>query len=442
MDLTQVNPIQSILLNRRAERVKGLYSCCSANEYVLRAVMRRSIRCSMPALIESTANQVNQFGGYTGMKPEDFIAFVERIAHEEGLPSASLLIGGDHLGPLTWAGLPADTAMENARRLVSDCVLAGYIKIHLDTSMRLGGDDPYGRLPDGIIAQRGASLCAAAERAFAEYRRKCPTAAEPVYVIGSEVPVPGGALQNESEVAVTSADDCKNTLDEFHAAFEKADLHHAWKRVVAIVVQPGVEFADESVVEYHREPAQQLVGMLDSVDNLVFEGHSTDYQPAERLREMVEDGICILKVGPALTFGLREGLFALECIERELTPLYGFQLSGLRKNIDRAMLEKPAQWERYYHGTEEQMALARAFSYSDRVRYYLPETDVQASIRRLMQNLDSIPIPMTLISQYLPMQFRAVQSGAVENRPEDLLIDHIGNWIDDYLYATTGGITA
>lgn len=437
-----MNPIQKILRDSHRGRIRGLYSCCSANEYVLRAVMRRAIRYNAPALIESTANQVNQFGGYTGMQPADFIAFSRRIAAEEGLPPAMLLVGGDHLGPLTWAKLPAEQAMEHAERLVAFCVYAGYVKIHLDTSMLLGGDDANRRLPDRVIAQRGARLCAAAERAYAERRRLIPEAVEPVYIIGSEVPIPGGALQDESGVRITSPEDCRNTIGAFDEAFHEAGLSDAWERVVAIVVQPGVEFADESVVEYRRAPAQQLVSVLNSFGNLVFEGHSTDYQPAKKLREMVEDGIRILKVGPAMTFGLREGLFALECIERELRTICGFRPCALRKTIDRVMRENPQQWERYYHGTAEQITLARAFSFSDRARYYLPERQIQASIRHLMQNLNRVQLPLTLISQYMPLQFHALQSGDVENRPENLLIDHVGNWIDDYLYATTEEITA
>ena len=51
------------------------------------------------------------------------------------------MLGGDHLGPYVWRAEPADEAMAKARDLVRDYVAAGYTKIHLDASMRLGGDD-------------------------------------------------------------------------------------------------------------------------------------------------------------------------------------------------------------------------------------------------------------------------------------------------------------
>jgi D-tagatose-1,6-bisphosphate aldolase subunit GatZ/KbaZ len=227
--------------------------------------------------------------------------------------------------------------MPRALELVRGYVLAGFSKIHIDTSMRLADDDPSARLPDETIARRGAELCAAAEDAFAVFRTAYPGAPAPVYVIGSEVPIPGGAMENEETVAVTKPEDCKATLEAFQAAFTRRGLKDAWDRVIALVVQPGVEFADESVVEYDRAAARDLTASLDAWPGLVFEGHSTDYQSKERLREMVEDGIAILKVGPALTFALREGLFALERIEAELGRLRPFPASAFRDTLEWAM---------------------------------------------------------------------------------------------------------
>ena len=437
MDTMQAtNPIQTIITARKTARQRGIYSCCSANEYVLRAAMRRAKASDTPVLIESTANQVNQFGGYTGMRPADFLLFVERIAKEERFPLERLLLGGDHLGPLTWANMPEAEAMARADTLVNDYVLAGYVKIHLDTSMRLGDDDPTARLSDEVIASRGARLCAVAERAYAKRLEQVPNAVPPVYVIGSEVPIPGGATQNEDAVSVTLRADCMQTLTAFGAAFRQAGVTKAWRRVVALVVQPGVEFADQSVVEYDPDAAQSLMAALSDTDGVVFEGHSTDYQSKQKLFELVSDGVAILKVGPALTFALREGLFALASIENELAALCGFEISDLRAVMDRVMLEKPAQWQKYYHGDRAYIDLARAFSFSDRIRYYLPEPEIQSAIQRLLTNLNAVEIPLTLLCQYLPQQYAAVRAGNIQNRAEDLLIDHIGDRIDDYLFAT------
>ena len=53
---------------------------------------------------------------------------------------------------------------------------------------------------------------------------------------------------------------------------------------------------------------------------MVFEAHSTDYQTDAALAALVADGWGVLKVGPGLTFALREALFALAAIEDELVP--------------------------------------------------------------------------------------------------------------------------
>lgn len=435
MKTTTQNPILDLLHNRRFHREKGIYACCSANEYVIRAALRRAKANDTVVLVESTANQVNQNGGYTGMTPAAFRQFLDRLAAEEEFPGEKLFCGGDHLGPLTWTQLPEAQAMTRAEELIRSYVLAGFSKIHIDTSMRVADDDPNQRLSDETIARRGAQLCRAAEDAFVRYRELHPEAPAPAYVIGSEVPIPGGARENEDSVAVTSPADCEATLAEFRRAFDAAGLDGAWERVAALVVQPGVEFADDSVITYDRAAARDLMACLNRHPGLVFEGHSTDYQPRERLRELAEDGVAILKVGPALTFALREGLFALEQIERELYGVRDFPCSHFRAVLEQAMLEDRSQWVNYYHGDLPRKRYARAFSYSDRARYYLVNPRVQAAERTLLANLDSAHIPMALLSQYMPVQYARVQGGALLPKAADLLVDRVGDCIDDYLYA-------
>ena len=428
------NPISELLQKRGQNREMGLYSCCSANEYVIRAALRRAKDRDTVVLVEATANQVNQNGGYTGMTPVAFRAFLNRLAEEENFPIDKLLCGGDHLGPLTWTHLPEAEAMKNAGELIRSYVLAGFFKIHIDTSMRLADDAPNERLSDVVIAHRGAQLCRIAEEAFAQYSAWHPEAPAPVYIIGSEVPIPGGAQENEDSVTVTAPEDCEATLSTFRAAFCSNHLEAAWERVVAIVVQPGVEFADESVIEYDRTAAHSLTEHLKRHPNLVFEGHSTDYQPRQCLRKMVEDGIAILKVGPALTFALREGLFALEQIERELYGMMDFPCSHFREILEQVMLEDQGQWAKYYHGSMPEKRYARAFSYSDRARYYLTTSKVQGALL-LLDNVNTAGIPMALISQYMPVQYARVHVGILPPKAEDLLMDRVGDCIDDYLYA-------
>lgn len=429
-----MHPIQKIVQAQKQGRTAGIYSCCSANEFVLLAALERGKQRNTPVLIEATANQVNQFGGYTGMKPSDFYAYVQTLIARTGIDPAQVILGGDHLGPLTWTALPEMQAMEYARELVRQFVLAGFTKIHLDTSMRVADDDENARLSDETIARRGAELCAVCEQAYAERRQAYPDAEAPVYIIGSEVPIPGGAQQAEDGVGVTRPEDCLATYHTFRQAFEAHGLADAWTRVVGMVVQPGVEFGNDEVFAYDSAAAQDLTALLKQLP-VVFEGHSTDYQPPEALRSMVRDGIAILKVGPALTFGLREALFALECIERELLRGSGVPMSDFRATLEYQMLQNDGNWKKHYHGDEHQLALARKYSFSDRCRYYIGQPEVVAAIDKLFANLREYPIPMNMLHQYMPLSYKKVRDHEIPLDPKALAMDGIAAFMEDYEYA-------
>ena len=358
-----MHPIQKIITKHKSDSHAGIFSNCSANEYVLRAVMRKAKKHKLPALIEATANQVNQFGGYTGQTPDMFAAWLYELAKKEDFDTSMLILGGDHLGPLTWSstpGLSEEEVMAHAEKLIHDYVLAGFTKIHIDTSMRLVCDDKDKPLSDEIIAKRGARLCQVAEEAFTKREGLAAEAQSPVYIIGSEVPIPGGATESEEGLHVTSPEDCKATIAAFKDAFYKRGLAEAWERVVGVVVQPGVEFGEDDIFVYNREKARDLCQAIKD-GPLVFEGHSTDYQPRQALREMVEDGIVILKVGPALTFALREALFALENIEKIMLRGRSVILSGFADTLETAMLEAPGNWNKHYHGDGFKQRINRAY---------------------------------------------------------------------------------
>src|SRR4051794_22781395 len=120
--------------NRNGQHV-GMYSVCSAHSRVLDASMRQAKDDGAMLSIESTSNQVNQFGGYTDLTPSRFKNFVFSLATQAGLPPERILLGGDHLGPYPWRKQSSVQAMEKACDLVRDCVTAGYLKIHLDASI-------------------------------------------------------------------------------------------------------------------------------------------------------------------------------------------------------------------------------------------------------------------------------------------------------------------
>jgi len=430
------HPMLNIVESQKNGISKGIYSACTASAYVIEAVLERALKDNEYVLIEATANQVNQFGGYTGMKPKDYMKFVLDLAKKVKFPEEKIILGGDHLGPLTWMGDNEAEAMEKSKDLLREYVLAGFTKIHIDTSMKVLDDDKNTPLDTAIIAERGAILCSVAEEAFKELLKTNPEAFPPVYVVGSEVPIPGGAQEEEEGLQVTKVADFDGTVETFKNAYYRHKLQDAWTRVIAVVVQPGVEFGDETVHEYNREEAKKLVASLKKYPGILFEGHSTDYQTKYGLKEMVEDGIAILKVGPALTFALREGLFALNHIENELFKYNAdIDLSRFIDTLDTAMVKSPSNWKKHYHGTPASIKYARKYSYSDRCRYYLPVETVREAEELMINNLKTRQIPLTLVHQFMPLQYSKIRAGILKNDPEALLKDWVVNCIDDYLFA-------
>ncbi|MEF9961980.1 MAG: class II D-tagatose-bisphosphate aldolase, non-catalytic subunit [Erysipelotrichaceae bacterium] len=434
--MSKSNPLKQIVAKQKQGIKVGIYSACSANEYVIKAVLQSAKRDHSCALIEATANQVDQNGGYTGMTPLDFRNFVYKIGDEINLSHDRIFLGGDHLGPLTFAGKNEAEAMADSKELVKHYVSAGFTKIHIDTSMKVASDDVNVRLSDEIIARRGASLVRVCEDTYQELLKHNPDAIRPVYIVGSEVPIPGGAQEANQGMQVTKVDDFKATVKAFEDAFKKEGLHEAWNDVMAVVVQPGVEEKDDGCSEYDRDAAKDLMAAIKDFPSLVFEGHSTDYQTKYKLRELVEDGVGILKVGPGLTYAMREGLFALANIEETIYHGSGKQTSNFIDVLETAMLKDPKNWNKHYHGDDNALWYKRKYSFSDRARYYMPDANVEMAKALLIKNLRDMEIPLGALSQFMPIQYTKVRNGQISKDPEALIIDRIVDTIDEYLFAS------
>ncbi len=429
------NLLDEIVLAQKRGKSRGIVSICSSHPWVLKAALSCAESGTTPPgngpiLIESTCNQVNQFGGYTGMTPAVFVAQAHALALENSLPTERLVLGGDHLGPSVWQNEPALSAMQKSADMLRAYVQAGYTKIHLDASMRLADDDSSRPLDLELVAWRTAWLAMAAESACAELGPECQGKLR--YVIGSEVPIPGGAQVHEQGVSVTKVEAARRTLEITQAVFMAEGLEAAWERVIALVVQPGVEFGDDFVLDYQPEAARNLKLFAETTP-FVYEAHSTDYQKRENLRDLVRDHFAILKVGPALTFAFREAVFALAMLENEL--ILPEKRSNLIQVLEEVMTRQPEHWQKYYPGDEATQRLKRKFSRSDRIRYYWSNPQVQSAFGQLLQNLREKTLPPALLIQFLPMQREKVHSRQLDATPEALIIDKINSVLEDYAFA-------
>lgn len=416
-----------LLGSQRVGGQVGVTSVCSAHPLVLEAACREAKRAGTAVLVEATCNQVNQDGGYTGMTPADFRAFVLGIGGRVGFAAERVILGGDHLGPNPWKALPAEEAMAKAEAMVAAYVAAGFRKIHLDCSMGCKGEPAA--LADAVVAERAARLAKVAEATASAAGLPAP-----VYIIGTEVPPPGGATHEIQAIEVTAPQAAERTLAVHREAFAVAGVSGALERVLALVLQPGVEFGNANVVIYDPPAARGLSRALGRLPGLVFEAHSTDYQPTEALAALVDDGFAILKVGPGLTFALREALYGLDAIARELRVGHGEPLPAV---MERLMLAEPGNWRSHHPGTPDEQYLQRHFSYSDRIRYYWTHPEAVAAVDRLMAKLEAVSIPETLVSQYLGRLYPAVAAGSLPARPRELCLAAIDQALAPYRVAAT-----
>jgi D-tagatose-1,6-bisphosphate aldolase subunit GatZ/KbaZ len=423
--------LRDIIRRNRSGDVVGVCAVCSAHPELIATAAGEARANNSILHVESTSSQVNQHGGYAGQTPEQFAGLVRSITQNAGLSSDRVLLGGDHLGPFPWRREPVSLAMHKAHALVRACVLAGYQKIHLDASMACSDESAFG-LDERTVAERAAALCETAENAF----RELPVHSPPLlYVVGTEVPAPGGESSADEALSVTPASHVQSTLRAFQLAFAEHGLENAWERVIGLVVQPGVEFGEWNVFDYDRGKAASLSLALPASPQLVYEAHSTDFQLATGLRQLVEDHFAILKVGPELTFAFREAIFALCAIEHEMLRTKAEQVSRVREALEAAMLRNPSYWRDYCHGDENELRISRFYSYSDRCRYYWFQPELQAQVELLMKNLNDHPPALTLVSQYLPQEYDAIRAGVLRPLPSHMIRHHIAEVLHKYAKA-------
>lgn len=374
-----------VIARSRAGERAAIPSVCSAHPEVLEASLRLARSLGRPVVIEATSNQVNQDGGYTGQAPADFAAMVDALADKAGLDRAQVVLGGDHLGPQAWRALPVEEAMAKAAAMVRAYATAGFTKLHLDCSEGCAGEPA--QLSDAQTVPRAAALARAAGEAVGAVGPE-----RLLFVVGTEVPPPGGARAGEHAIAPTTPEAARATLDAHMEAFGGIG------RIGGLVVQPGVEFGALEVQHLPMDRDPGLRGAVAHHQGVVLEAHSTDYQRAAAFPRLAELGFAFQKVGPALTFAWREGIYALD----RLAQVAGWIDRDLSETMESAMLADPRHWQRHLDAAAGNLRLQRHVSYADRIRYYWPRPDAQAAITRLRGALSGRRLPDPLLHQGFP----------------------------------------
>ena len=358
--------LRDIIRRNRAGDPVAIPSVCSAHPDVLRASMALAVELDRQIVIEATSNQVNQDGGYTGMTPADFVRYAYGLAKDAGADPSHLVFGGDHLGTQTWRRMEAKDALAKADEMVRDYVAAGFGKIHLDCSEGCAGEPA--QLGDDVTSARSARLA----------RVCCEQDPDLLFVVGTEVPPPGGArLNEEGDIPPTSPEDARDTLQAHDLAF--ADMA---EKIGGLVVQPGVEFSPTAVHALPMERDPRLLDALKDHPNVCLEAHSTDYQDPAVYPRLAALGFAFQKVGPALTFAYRKALYALDQLRLDK--------GGLQAAMEEIMLGDRSNWQSHYSGDAQSLYHQRHFALADRIRYYWPQPKAQAALQDLMSDLDRV----------------------------------------------------
>ncbi|MEJ6391984.1 class II D-tagatose-bisphosphate aldolase, non-catalytic subunit [Gymnodinialimonas sp. 2305UL16-5] len=414
-----MSELDRIITANRTAGGPPLPSICSAHGDVLTAALLLAAELDRTLLVEATSNQVNHQGGYTGQTPSDFLAAQRARAKALNVDADRMILGGDHLGPQAWKSAPPDEAMAEAEAMIAAYVQAGFTKIHLDCSEGCTGEPA--QLSDGPAAARAAFLANVAET-------HAPDPGALRYIIGTEVPPPGGAREGHAGIDPTPPDRATATLTAHAEAFAAAGLDAAFDRVRALVVQPGVEFGPDHVDHFDPAAPDHLSSVLDPHPLLCFEAHSTDYQHPNVFAELARRRFAILKVGPALTFAWREAAYALSHLAGWLDrPV------DLPRVMGALMEAHPDHWRGHYPVDQP---LLRHFGLADRIRYYWATPEAQGAVAELHGALADAHLPRALVTQYVPEATLQRAEGLDLPWPQAILVAHVQRALLPYYEAS------
>jgi D-tagatose-1,6-bisphosphate aldolase subunit GatZ/KbaZ len=349
---------------------KSLPSFCTANFLVLKTLLIFCKKNKLPALIESTSNQVNQFGGYSNNKPKDFIKKINGLIESLKINKKTIYFGGDHLGPLPWKNYKSSFALKNSIKLIDLYLKANYQKIHIDTSIQCKDDK---LITDKKIFARTEYIL---KNLINKKKLK-----KIFFVFGTEVPFAGG--NDKKKFKITENNKIIADYQNFSKLLNSEKLS---SKDFALVIEPGMKFKNNSITK-PKFKSFEINKKFSKKNKFYFEAHSTDYQDLETLNKLVKNNFKILKVGPELTYNLVKSFLFMQKIEK----IFLRKKSNFRKIIIKKMFVNNLYWKDFFKkGSKKQLEKNLLNSFYDRTRYYLSNNDVMNSIKILEININKI----------------------------------------------------
>ena len=357
---------------------KALPSFCTSNIETIKSIIFFCHINKLPCLIECTSNQVNQEGGYTYKTPKIFVKEILALRKKIKFNPKNLFLGGDHLGPLPWAGNLNNIALKNSINLIKDYLNENFSKIHIDTSIQCK-NDKY--INSEIVFKRTSKIL---NNTIIQKKIK-----NRFIVVGTEVPLAGSG--DKKKIVITSNQRIKNEVFNFKKIFKKINLENNF---FGLVIEPGMKYSHSSITKPNFTNFRKKKN-ISKQNNFFYEAHSTDYQSKIILRQLVKNNFRFLKVGPELTYNYSRSLFFMENIEKEIIKN---KKSNIKKIIFSSMLKNKKYWKGYYIKKKPDLFLN---SKLDRMRYYFDTKEVTNSILTLKKNINSIDIKSILRSMDL-----------------------------------------
>jgi len=348
----------------------SLPSFCTANFNVIKILIIFAKHHNLPILLESTSNQVNQFGGYTGLTPKEFYKKISKLKKKIKINKKQVMIGADHLGPLPWKKFNSKVALKNAKTLIKKCIALKYDKIHIDSTI-ICKDDKSLNL--NFIRSRS-------EEIFNTVPKK--NIKDVFFVFGSEVPFAGGG--NNSKPKPSKLNNIKTDYSLYNSVLKNLNINK--KNKFSLVIEPGMAFSNSKVILPKLEKFRKRLS-FSKKNNFSYEAHSTDYQKLKTLKKLVKNNFRFLKVGPELTFYFYQAIKKMEEIEH----MYCNKKSNIEYELINAMQRDDKYWKDYYKGTKNKIKFLKLNSYLDRMRYYWDSKKVKKSMNKLIKNINTIP---------------------------------------------------
>ena len=351
-------------------KFKSLPSFCTSNFLVLKILIKFCKKNKLPLLIETTSNQVNQFGGYTNLTPKKFTKKISLYLKKEKFNQKLFFYGGDHLGPLPWKQFGQLKSLERSKKLIKSYIDSGAQKIHIDTSIKLRNDKTFSKKE---ILKRTQDLF---------NNLNLDKINNIFFVFGTEVPFAGGGTNKNQSAAKFPT---KSTINESDFVKKLLLKRFNYNKYFALVIDTNMEFFNQNIIKPNIKNLTEIV-KYSTKKKFYFEAHSTDYQNLNTLKKLVKNNFKFLKVGPELTHCLLKSLFLMEQFENEY--IKEKKRSLFKRKLIKEILSNKTHWKKYYNEKDSTVVEKILKGKLDRARYYLNTTKVNESIRLLEKNIN------------------------------------------------------